>query len=133
MKISRYLLAIVASVFFVTGCVSTANQETTEQFATRFYTNISENRASEVINMFDTSGIAPNEMSQAEQKIYVAVREVRNEFSQKGGFERVEVTDQALSNDGKKALLNLTIYFKNGESMDGTMNLIKTTSGWKIV
>lgn len=131
MKLYRYILGIFLAVFFVAGCTG-LNQETPEQFVNRFYTNIEQNNVDELMGMFDLSTLSEQEVPMLKSKLFVLIAEMSKGISAKGGLDRVEVVKQTFSEDKKSVELELLIHYKNGDSDEDSMELVKTDSGWKI-
>lgn len=131
MKLYRYILGIFLAVFFVAGCTG-LNQETPEKFVNRFYTNIEQNNVDELMGMFDLSTLSEQEVPMLKSKLFVLIAEMSKGISAKGGLDRVEVVKQTFSEDKKSVELELLIHYKNGDSDEDSMELVKTDSGWKI-
>jgi len=45
---------------------------------------------------------------------------------------KYEIQGETLSDDGKKAKVNVKLYFKDGDTSDNKVPFVKTDHGWKI-
>jgi hypothetical protein len=54
------------------------------------------------------------------------------EYDKKDGIDKIEITEETISEDGNSAKVKYILHFKNGDTDNDTMSLIKVNGDWAV-
>ena len=74
----------------------------------------------------DGEKLSDEELKKLEGLIGMAAKE----HDKKDGIDKIEITEETISEDGNSAKVKYIIHFKNGETNNETVSLIKANGEW---
>ena len=126
-KVSMFM-AVFACMAFLISCSGGGNSPADTSKA--FVKNIEKGNIDAAVRLFKAAETAtPEEI----EKMSSMLSEGTGQVESKGGVKKMEVLSETISEDGKKAEVELKIIYENGEEDVSITDLRKTDDGWKLV
>jgi uncharacterized protein YchJ len=123
-------LMIIASVFCLISCSSGSSSPSEAIIKTYDYVNT--NQAKKVAAMYVTKKgekLSEDEAKKMESIVPMAIEE----WNKKDGFKNIEITEETINEDGNSATVKFIINYKNGDTSNEKVKLLKIDNEWLLI
>jgi PBP1b-binding outer membrane lipoprotein LpoB len=86
-------------------------------------------KATELVSFENTPA---TQMVRAKGKVQIIIGEMQQRIDANDGLDRIETVSSKIDPDGKHAVVEVKLVFKNGKDVAETSKLVKGEHGWKI-
>ena len=127
-KIANLTLLLAIIVTIAAGCSFNGSPSDTVKAA---YDKLMKKDFDGVLDLYDNDGkeLTKDEREAAKNMLVFAFNNVEKEFN---GIEKVEVTKETISDDGKTATVDCLIVYGNGKSDTSTERLVRKDNRWYL-
>ncbi|WP_447895542.1 DUF4878 domain-containing protein [Vreelandella sp. GE22] len=120
--------AALLAAALLTACSGGEPEDTVETF----FQATADGDVEKAIDQVSFASVGAEEMVAAKGKVQMLVGDLQNRIAANDGLDSVETVNTNMLEDDQRAVIQSTIHFNNGKSMNENTPLVKEDGDWKI-